>query len=71
MPRKDLLEYLAERLKKAEDELTAFKAAIANHGLRIRERDDQGERDVTDRHLREAEETCEECRTLLREWSKE
>jgi hypothetical protein len=30
-----------------------------------------GERDITDRHLKEAEATVEEYRTLMRDWSKE
>jgi len=67
MSRMDLIGYLQKGLKHAEDELAGFKAAIANHGLRVREHDDRGERDVTDQHLKECEEACEEYRRLIRE----
>ena len=71
MSRKDLTEHLAGLVKAAEEDLKRFKTAIAQHKLRIYERDVNGERDITDRHLTEAEATVEEYRTLMRDWSKE
>ncbi len=63
MSRSDLLAYLMERLREAEERLEQFETAIAAHGLRVYERD------ITDRHLKDAEVDCEEYRTLIRKWS--
>jgi hypothetical protein len=71
MPRKDALEYLNRRLKEAEDSLVQFQLAIIDHGLRVRERDVNGERDITDRCLKDEVAACNEYRRLIDEWSSE
>jgi hypothetical protein len=67
MKEKEWIEYFTRRLAEAEKELANFKAAIANHGLRVRHRDKHGERDVTDQALKDLENTAEEYRSLLRD----
>lgn len=68
MSRLDVLEYLRRRLKESQDGLERLKAAVERHGLRVLERDIKGQRDVTDRHLIEAESACEEYRKLIDDW---
>jgi hypothetical protein len=60
-------DYFRKRLAEAEKELAGFKSAIAQYKLRVFHRDTNGERDVTDQHLRHLESTVEEYRAALRE----
>jgi hypothetical protein len=71
MSRIELVDYLNERLEGAKKELASFKAAIAQHGMHVFERDTHGERDITARLLKEDEDVCEEYRRLIRMWSSE
>jgi hypothetical protein len=71
MSREDLLKYLKRRLTESEDSLAQFQLAIIDHGLRVRERDVNGERDITDRCLKEEVAACDEYRRLIDEWSSE
>jgi hypothetical protein len=68
---RDWEKYFLDRLAKAEADLAKFKSAISMHGLRIRERDANGERDVTEKHLLDAEREVEEYRTIVRDISGE
>ena len=59
-------EYFTKRLAEAEKELADFKSAVARYGLRVRHRDVNGERDVTDEELKWLEDAVEEYRSMLR-----
>ena len=67
MKSQDWTKYFTDRLVEAEKELAGFELAVANHGLRVRHRDHQGERDVTDQELRQLEDAVEEYRGMLRD----
>ena len=54
-------------LAEAEQELARFENAVANHGLRVFERDANGERNVTDQARQRLQATIEEYRRLLRD----
>jgi hypothetical protein len=56
-----------ELLVDAQKELANYKAAIANHGLRVYHRDVNGERDVTERELQSLQATIEEYQAALRD----
>lgn len=71
MSRKDLTEHLLRCVAREERALADFKEAIEKHHFQIFERDVNGERDTTDRHLKEHEAACEEYRRLMRMWSAE
>lgn len=64
---REWIEYFTKRLAEAEKELAGFENAVAKHGLRVFERDVNGERDVTGRSRKMLEDTVEEYRRCLRE----
>jgi len=68
MSRNGLRKHLEERLAVAEEDLKRLKTAIAQHNLRVLERDVNGQRDVTEVHLKDAEGACEEYRRLMSWW---
>ena len=68
MLRHNLFEHFDNRLQQAETDLMRLKTAIEIYGLRINERDINGERDITAQYLEGAEAACEEYRRLIREW---
>jgi hypothetical protein len=61
------IEYFTKRLREAQAELARLRNAISQHGLRVFTRDPvNGERDMTDEHLRQLEDSIKEYRTLLK-----
>jgi hypothetical protein len=61
------IEYFTARLAEAEEELAGFENCVAKHGLRVIERDVNGERDVTGRSREMLQDTIEEYRRCLRD----
>jgi hypothetical protein len=61
------VDYFTKRLAEAEKALAAFENAVAYHGLRVFERDQSGERDVTGRHRQMLQDEIEEYRNCLRD----
>jgi len=59
--------YFTKRLAEAEKELAAFDNCVAKHGLRVFERDVNGERDVTGRSRKMLQDAVEEYRRCLRD----
>jgi hypothetical protein len=59
--------YFSARLAEAEKELAAFENAVAKHGLRVFERDVNGERDVTGRSRKMLQDAVDEYRRCLRD----
>ena len=60
-------EYLERWLAEAETELARFEKAVADHGLRVVEREaGAAERDVTDRERQRLRRLIEEYRAALR-----
>jgi hypothetical protein len=68
MSREEQRKSLQKLLDAAENEVKRQKTATAQRGVRIFERHPGGggDRDITDQHLRAAEATCEEYRSLMR-----
>lgn len=63
---REWVEYFTKRLAEAERALAGFENAVAQHGLRVFERDQQnGERDVTERHRRMLRDEVEDYRKRL------
>jgi hypothetical protein len=60
-------DYFTKRLAETEEELAGFESAIAKHGLRIRHRDINGERDVTEEQRQHLKDAIEEYRRMLRD----
>ena len=60
-------EYFTQRLAEAEKELAGFESAIAKFGLRVRHRDINGERDVTEEQRKQLKDAVEEYRKMLRD----
>jgi hypothetical protein len=67
MKDREWVEYFTKRLAEAEKELAGFENAVAKHGLRVFERDANGERDVTERDRRMLQDAVEEYRRCLRD----
>lgn len=67
MKSRDWKDYFSKRLAESEKELVDFKEAIAKHGLRVRHRDVNGERDVTEEQIKQLEDTVAEYRRILRD----
>lgn len=63
---REWVEYFTRRLSEAEKELAAFENAVAHHGLRVFERDQNGERDVTGRSRQLLQDEIDEYRECLR-----
>ena len=64
------VKYFSARLAEAEKELAGFENvenAVAQHGLRVFERDVDGERDVTERSRKILQEAIDEYRRCLRD----
>jgi hypothetical protein len=59
--------YFTKALKDAETELANFESAVAKHGLRVRHKDKDGERDVTEQNRRALKHAVEEYRAALRD----
>jgi hypothetical protein len=64
---REWVEYFTKRLAEAENGLAGFENAVAQHGLRVFERDQNGERDVTERSRRMLQDEIEEYRKCLRD----
>lgn len=60
-------EYFTKALAEAEKELAGFENAVAKHGLRVFERDVNGERDVTERERKVLRDAVNEYRRCLRD----
>ena len=59
--------YFTKRRAEVTEELDGFKRAIAKYGLRLREHDVNGERDVTDAAIRKLEEQIREYERMLQD----
>ena len=59
--------YFSARLAEAEKELAGFENCVAKHGLRVFERDVNGERDVTGRSRKMLQDAVQEYRRCLRD----
>src|SRR5438874_869568 len=61
------IEYFTRGLAEAEKELAGFENCVAKHGLRVFERDVNGERDVTGRARKMLQDAIDEYRRCLRD----
>jgi hypothetical protein len=59
--------YFSARLAEAEKELAGFENCVAKHGLRVFERDVNGERDVTGQSRKMLQDAVEEYHRCLRD----